>query len=134
MSTSSGGKDTPAIHRGLVAPWQPGQSGNPAGRPKGARSKLGEKFVSDLLSDWETNGIKAISDMREKSPTDYCKVVAAVIPKEVHHTVEDYDELSDDQLAEQFAAVAARLASSTEAGGRIRAALEDERGKGSLPH
>ena len=28
--------------------WQPGQSGNPAGKPKGARNKLGEAFIEAL--------------------------------------------------------------------------------------
>lgn len=27
-------KERPAYQRGLVAPWKPGQSGNPSGRPK----------------------------------------------------------------------------------------------------
>lgn len=85
------------------------KAGNP-GRPKGSRNKLAEEFVHDLLTDWETNGKQAISDMRDKSPTDYCKVVAAVIPKEVNHTVEDYDQYSDDELAAEFARISLRLA------------------------
>ena len=28
----------------LAPPWQPGHSGNPAGRPLGSRSKLSERF------------------------------------------------------------------------------------------
>lgn len=104
--------------------------GNAAGRPKGSRNKLAEAFVSDLLSDWEDNGTQAIKDMREKSPTDYCKVVAAVIPKEVVHTVEEYDNLSDDELAREFADVAARLSARNASGGRDRAAGEPK----ALPH
>ena len=40
------GDDTPQKHgSGQKPAWEPGQSGNPAGRPKGARSKLGEAFI-----------------------------------------------------------------------------------------
>lgn len=67
---------------GLI-PFKPGQSGNPAGRPKGARSKLGEAFLDALLTDFATHGVKAIQDMRDKSPADYVKVVASILPKEI---------------------------------------------------
>ena len=63
--------------------FKPGQSGNPAGRPKGARSKLGEAFLKELLVDWEQHGAKAIVDMREDKPADYVKVVASILPKEL---------------------------------------------------
>jgi len=69
--------------RVVGVPFKPGQSGNPAGRPKGARSKLGEAFIDALLKDWETNGIQAIIDMRDDKPADYVKVVASLLPKEV---------------------------------------------------
>lgn len=92
--------------------FKPGQSGNPAGRPKGARVRLGEQFLGDLLEDWDANGIQAIKDMRDKSPGDYVKVVAATLPKELNVKVSELDELSDEQIARQLAYVAAQLAAA----------------------
>ena len=40
--------------------WQKGESGNPAGRPKGARNQLSESVLEQLISHWEDNGRDAI--------------------------------------------------------------------------
>lgn len=85
-----------------------GNSGG--GRPKGSRVKLGEAFLSDLMADWDKHGATSIAEMREKSPADYVKVVAATLPKELNVKVSELDELTDDQLARQLAAVATQLA------------------------
>lgn len=92
--------------------FKPGQSGNPAGRPKGARVRLGEQFLGDLLADWEDHGVQAIKDMRDKNPGDYVKVVAATLPKELNLKVSEIDELTDEQIARQLAAVASQLAAA----------------------
>jgi hypothetical protein len=63
--------------------FKPGVSGNPAGRPKGSRSKLGEAFLKELLDDWEKNGIEALRKMRDERPHEYIKVVASILPKEL---------------------------------------------------
>lgn len=115
--------------RGLVM-WKPGQSGNPAGRPKGTRHKLGETFLGDLMEDWETHGQVAIAEMREKNPGDYVKVVASIVPKEIHHTVEDYGTLDDDDLHARLRAAVARLNRGKDAGGGSRAQGEPL----TLPH
>ena len=83
---------------------------NGGGRPKGSRVKLGESFLADLMADWDKHGATSIAEMREKSPADYVKVVAATLPKELNVKVSELDELTDDQLARQLAAVAAQLA------------------------
>lgn len=69
--------------RVIGVPFKPGQSGNPAGRPKGARSRLGEAFIDALLDDWNKNGVQAIIDMRDEKPADYVKVIASILPKEL---------------------------------------------------
>jgi hypothetical protein len=74
--------------------WKPGQSGNPAGRPKGARSKLSESFLETLLKDFqkasaedETVGAKAIAAMRAEKPNEYARMIASILAKEVEANV-----------------------------------------------
>lgn len=100
---------TQSQQRGLK-PWQPGQSGNPAGRQKGSRNKLAEQFLTDVLNEWETHGAVAISDMREKNPADFCKMVASLLPKDVNLNVNNLSELSDDELLSEMRKLHAGLA------------------------
>jgi hypothetical protein len=62
--------------------FKPGQSGNPGGRPKGARSKLSESFLKALSEDFATNGIEVIEKVRNDRPHEYLKIAAAVLPKQ----------------------------------------------------
>ena len=63
--------------------FKPGQSGNPAGRPKGARHKLGEAFLLALQESFVTGGKEAIAEVMENKPNQYLKVVASILPKEL---------------------------------------------------
>jgi len=80
---------------GLI-PFVPGQSGNPAGRPKGARNKLGEAFVAALHDDFEQHGVQALAEVREKDPAAYMRVIAGLLPKEFK--IETTSDLTDEQL------------------------------------
>ena len=63
-----------------------GQSGNPAGRPKGSKNKFQTKFWDDLQADWEANGADTIRAVREADPWTYLRVAVGLLPKEEEHT------------------------------------------------
>lgn len=95
---SSSGETTPK-KTGLKEPWKPGQSGNPLGRPKGSRHKLGEAFVTALQADFMANGEAAIKTVREERPHEYLKVVASLLPKQIEVKEGTFDGFSDEQLS-----------------------------------
>ena len=96
------GDNTSGKHRGLLAPWRPGQSGNPRGRPKGSRSKIQESFLSDFYEAWQLFGPIALIRMAEGHPDKFVQVAASLLPKEVKLT-----EMTDDELRERIDALAA---------------------------
>lgn len=111
---SGDGEEAPKKHR----PWQPGESGNPAGRPKGARSKLGEAFIEDMLADWEANGPAAIRQVREKKPADYLKVVASILPKDLNVNFNPTEAMTDEQLIERIRSLDAAIRPFLDAEGK----------------
>ena len=88
------GEDTPTKSpkdkrlANLAPAWQPGQSGNPAGRPKGARARLAEDFCQALLDDFAENGKDAIRVMRAEKPNEYARLIGSIIPKEFDGKIE----------------------------------------------
>jgi hypothetical protein len=68
--------------------WQPGQSGNLAGRTRGSRNKLSEAVICALLRDFSKHGEKAIAKVRRDQPGIYLKVLALLIPRQdkLEHT------------------------------------------------
>lgn len=80
--------------------FKPGQSGNPNGRGKGNRNKLGEEFIQKLYADFQEHGEVVIETVRLEKPDAYLKVIAGILPKELKITNES--DLSDEQLIERI--------------------------------
>ena len=90
---------------GWGKPFQPGQSGNPKGRPRGSKNKLSELLVSTIVKDFEEHGADAITKLREKDPKAYLALIVKLIPREILIAREnapaiDYADLTDEEVAE----------------------------------
>ena len=80
--------------------WRPGQSGNPMGRPIGSRNKLNEKFILALHDDFAKHGPAVIEKVRETRPEIYLKVIASILPRELHFkSANAFDGMSDEELS-----------------------------------
>ena len=83
-----------------MIPWKPGQSGNPAGRPKGSRNKLSEELFRDLCDAWQAFGKPALETMAMLYPVEFVRLVASLMPKEPEATITPVamERMSDAQL------------------------------------
>lgn len=114
---SKNGATTPKVRpkRGnpatLAPAWRPGKSGNPAGRPKGSRNKLGEAFIADMYEAWQAKGKETIDRVIEERPHEFIKAVAGILPKELNVNTQPVQELSDDELAAALVTLRSLVAS-----------------------
>lgn len=74
-----------------LIPVKKGQVLNPKGRGKGVRNKLSNTFLTDLNSYWDKidkSGTRRAENLldraAEKDPMAFCKMIASIIPKELH--------------------------------------------------
>ena len=77
MSMSNGNGKAPK-----PVDFYPGLKPKHEGRKPGARNRLSENFLKDILSDWEQFGPKAIELLRVKKPYEYVRIVSTLLPKE----------------------------------------------------
>ncbi len=91
--------------------FKPGQSGNPGGRPKGARTRLTGDFLNALADDFEQHGKGAIEACRVNKPEAYMKAIVQLCPKQVE-VERPLNELSDSDLAAAIGFLRNLIASS----------------------
>ncbi len=63
--------------------WVAGQSGNPDGRPVGARGRFSQQFVADLSDAWEQYGADALAQTAKLYPDRFVGICSDLIPKDV---------------------------------------------------
>jgi hypothetical protein len=80
MEAEKTGPEPPARHvNGRM--WQPGESGNPHGRPVGARGRFSERFVADLTTAWEQYGETALAETAKLYPDRFVAIAVTSFQK-----------------------------------------------------
>jgi hypothetical protein len=64
-------------------PFKPGQSGNPYGRPIGARNKLAENFIADTAAAWQKHGPRVLETMALTEPSRFAELCGKLVPREM---------------------------------------------------
>jgi hypothetical protein len=74
--------------------WQPGQSGNPNGRPLGSRNRLSNDFLVSMQEAFNKYGARACEIAAMEDPINFLRLIVAIMPKQI--------DLSVGVNAEQF--------------------------------
>ena len=68
--------------------WKPGKSGNPAGRPLGARQRISEKLLADLATVWEAHGESVLTRLAITDPGKLATIAYGLLPRDVFINVQ----------------------------------------------
>lgn len=77
--------------------YKPGVSGNPGGKPVGARNRLQGDFMRALSEDFAEHGKTAIIACRTEKPDVYVKVIASLMPRGLE-IKQPLDGLTNEEL------------------------------------
>jgi hypothetical protein len=83
MAESTGRKQ-----RGIGRPFAPGVSGNPRGRPVGAKAVFSQDFIKDVHAAWLEHGSSALRACAVTEPGRFLQVCASLMPREASLSVD----------------------------------------------
>ena len=69
--------------------WVAGQSGNPAGRPLGARQRIANQLLEDLQEVWAEKGKAILYRMAIDDPSRLATIAYGLLPRDIFVRVED---------------------------------------------
>jgi hypothetical protein len=77
----------------------PDLTSSPNFDPSAARGALGQAFVRAITTDFERWGARRLRRLRRQRPTDYFRLVAALLPKEFRIREVELPDMTDEELA-----------------------------------
>lgn len=77
------------------------------GRGVGSRNHLAQDFLRDLHDAWSTHGATALRRCAEEEPSQFCRIVSGLMPRDVAVSVSGSVEITD--FAQRFRAACAML-------------------------
>jgi Family of unknown function (DUF5681) len=100
-------------------PWlfKPGQSGNPAGRPKGSRNRHTENFLRAMSDDFERHGPEVIAKVRTEKLHIWLKIAADLLPRNVELDV-NIDALNATEALQAYRGIQRAVPYRSRAPGR----------------
>ncbi|MCF2523914.1 hypothetical protein [Bradyrhizobium sp. G127] len=85
------------------------------GRVPGSRNRLQGKFIDELANDFAEHGAGVIKIVRAEKPTEYLKIVASILPKELFVSDGAIDAMTEEEVVEALNNLRAMRAASQHA-------------------
>jgi hypothetical protein len=93
------------------------------GRSRGSRNRLADAFIADLREVWEAHGIQALEKCALEEPSQFLRVIASLMPRDINLNV----AIDAASFADRFAQAAALLGQDIEPPRRPRKLLPGQR-------
>jgi hypothetical protein len=112
MTKKTGNGQPKDFVRDVQGRFTPGSGG----RPRDARSRLQKDFIFALQEDFEKHGAGVIRIVRVEEPSQYLKIIASILPKELEITQNALNGLPDDEIEAILDAARSALSANREPG------------------